>query len=39
MLAARGVGLELTPTRDLGPAVEPRDVPELREAALRWAQA
>jgi xylulokinase len=39
MLAARGVGLELTPARELGPLVEPRDVPELREAAVRWARA
>ena len=37
MLAARGVGLDVTPQREHGPVVEPRRVPALDDAARRWA--
>ncbi|MGY1857819.1 FGGY family carbohydrate kinase [Modestobacter sp. SYSU DS0290] len=39
VLAGRGVGLELTPQRVLGPVVEPGPARQLRAARERWAAA
>jgi xylulokinase len=39
VLAARGTGSEVVPERAGGPATGPRDVPELRAAAERWAES
>ncbi|MGY2065114.1 FGGY family carbohydrate kinase [Blastococcus sp. SYSU DS0619] len=38
-LAGRGIGIEVTPRRDVGPLVEPRSDPELDRAAERWRSA
>ena len=36
LLAGRGTGRDVVPERDVGPVVEPREVPELERAADRW---